>query len=105
MIVTFTLPVLLSATGRWLLDPTVTLLKLMLVGLMPSCGFAAETPVPESKIVAGEPFALLAMVTPPVTLPGFCGPNCTENEAFCPGSRVSGTEIPLTLNPGPEGAT
>ena len=42
--VTFTLPVLLKLTGCWLLDPTVTLLKLTFIGLMLSCGFAVEEP-------------------------------------------------------------
>ena len=41
MTVTFTLPVLVRVTGCWLLDPTVTLLKLMLVGVMLSCGLGA----------------------------------------------------------------
>ncbi len=104
MIVTFTLPVLLRVTGCWVLDPTLTLPKLMLVGLMPSCGFEAETPTPESGIVAGEPLALLPIVTPPVAFPELCGANCAENDAFCPGIRVSGTEMPLMLNPAPEGA-
>ncbi len=70
MIVTFTLPVLLSVTSCWLLDPIFTLPKLMLVGLMLSCGFEEETPTPESEIVAGEPLALLRIVMPPAAFPG-----------------------------------
>jgi len=74
----------------------------MLVGLMLSCGFGAGTPVPESEIVAGEPLALLARVTFPVTLPVPVGANFTENELFCPGVKVNGVEMPLRLNPAPE---
>ena len=77
MIVTFTLPVLLSATGRWLLDPTVTLLKLMLVGLMLSCGLAAETPLPESETVVGDVAPSLTSVRLPRALAPVCGANCT----------------------------
>jgi len=100
--VTSTSPVLLRFTSCWLLDPTVTLLKLMLVGLMLSCGFGAGRPVPEREIVT--PLALLAMVTLPVIFPELCGVNCTENAAFCPGLRMIGIEMPLRVNPAPEAA-
>ena len=67
--VTFTLPVLVRVTLCWPLDPTVTELKLMLVGLMLSWGFAAETPLAERGIVRGDVGASLTSVKVPAALP------------------------------------
>jgi len=81
-----------------LVRPTVTLLKLTLVGTTDICGCI---PAPESEIVAGELVALLTTDTLPDTLPATVGANPTLSEALCPAARLTGNGIPLTLKPAP----
>jgi hypothetical protein len=64
------------------------------------CGVAA-TPLPLSATVAGEPAALLVIVTPPVTLPAVVGLKITLKVNFCDGDRVTGTLAPLNEKPVP----
>src|SRR5260370_33588456 len=89
---------LVSVTGNPLLPPTFTLPKLRLVGLAPSKNVAA-TPVPLRARVRGEPGALLASDTEPVTLPAAVGENAALNDALAPGASVSGAVRPVLLKP------
>lgn len=59
------------------------------------------TPVPESAIVFGEPLALLATMTLPVTLPAEIGLNNTPNVKVCVDDNVSGVPAPLSAKPVP----
>jgi hypothetical protein len=62
---------------------------------------ADATPVPDKLTVAGDPVALLAMVTIPVTLPAEDGLNCTPIVNFWDGESVTGVPAPLRVNPAP----
>jgi len=59
------------------------------------------TPVPVIEIVAGELVALLATVTPPVTLPVEVGAKVTFKAAVCPGARTVAEDTLLALKPAP----
>jgi hypothetical protein len=59
------------------------------------------TPLPERVIVAGEPVALLVIVTLPLTLPVAVGLNITLKVNFCNGVSVTGTLTPLSVYPVP----
>jgi hypothetical protein len=58
-------------------------------------------PVPERATVSGEFVALLITVTLPGRLPVEVGANMTLKEVDCPAARLSGSAIPLVLNPPP----
>jgi hypothetical protein len=58
-------------------------------------------PAPDSTIVAGDPFALLATVTVPVAFPAAVGPKTTLNVRLCVGVNVAGVPAGPTLNPVP----
>jgi hypothetical protein len=60
------------------------------------------TPVPVVEIVAGELVALLATVTPPVTLPVDVGAKVTFKVADCPGARTVPEDTLLALKPAPD---
>ena len=85
-----------------LVTPTVTLPKLTLEGVTEICGCV---PVPLSEIVAGELVALLTTVTLPARLPAEAGANVTLKEVDWPAARLSGSVIPLVLNPVPVALT
>ena len=73
----------LSVIGCELLLPTVTVPKLMLVGLAAIWG---SVPVPLRGIDNGLFVALLVMVTlAPLTAPAVVGANFTVRVADCPG--------------------
>jgi hypothetical protein len=59
------------------------------------------TPVPVIEIDAGELVALLATVTPPVTLPVDVGAKVTFKAADCPGARTVPEDTLLALKPVP----
>ena len=59
------------------------------------------TPVPESAIVFGEPLALLATMTLPVTLPAEIGLNNTPNAKVCVADNVTGVPAPVNVKPVP----
>lgn len=61
----------------------------------------AITPVPERVIVAGEPVALLVIVTLPLALPATVGLKMTLKLNFCEGVRVMGVLAPLSEYPAP----
>ena len=79
-----------------LVEPTVTLPKLALVGvkLIEAC---KATPVPLSATVDGEPAALLAIVMVPGRLPAVVGANMALNVALAPAAIVLGVASPLRL--------
>jgi hypothetical protein len=64
----------------------------------------AAVPVPLSATLAGEFGALLTIETAPLALPAACGAYCTVIFPLCPGVKVIGRVIPLTLNPAPVAA-
>lgn len=61
----------------------------------------AETPVPVSETVVGEPVALLAIDTLPLTVPAVEGANVTVRTAVWFGVRIKPEVTPLALNPAP----
>lgn len=63
------------------------------------------TPVPVIEIVAGELVALLATVTPPVTLPVNDGAKVTFKVADCPGVSTVPEDTLLVLKPVPVALT
>ena len=79
------LPLLVRAIICELLLPTVTVPKLMLVGLAEICGWV---PVPLRAILRGEPGALLVIDTLPVALVAVVGAKVPVKDAVCPGFRV-----------------
>jgi hypothetical protein len=57
----------------------------------------AATPVPVRETVAGDPGALLEMLTVPGSEPAVVGENCAVTLALCPAATVAGVVSPLTL--------
>jgi len=55
------------------------------------------TPVPLKEIVAGEPGALLRMLTVPVRVPAVFGANTALSVAVAPAAKVVGAVRPFTL--------
>jgi len=78
--------------------PSITLPKLKLAGLTVNPGCA---PVPLRAIVAGEPAALLVIVTLPLAAPAVVGVKTTLNVRVCEGFKVAGTVAPLNVYPVP----
>jgi hypothetical protein len=62
---------------------------------------AACTPVPDSEMVAGDPVALLATVTLPLSLPAAVGLKTTLKVKVWFGARVTGVLDPVILKPVP----
>ncbi len=58
-------------------------------------------PVPDSEMVAGEPVALLATDTLPVSEPAAVGENTTLKVKVWPAESVTGVPAPTRLNPAP----
>ena len=58
-------------------------------------------PVPERAMVVGEPVALLATVTVPLSEPAAVGENTTLKVSFCPAVTVTGVPAPLRVKPEP----
>ena len=52
-------------------------------------------------MLTGEPLAVLATVTVPVSLPAALGLKTTPNVNACPAVSVTGADAPLRLNPVP----
>src|ERR1700747_2947113 len=96
--VTLDVPDFVSVIACEPLLPTATFPKLKLEGLAVSC---ACTPIPAKEMLAGEPDALLAIITLPVALPGVVGANCAVKETLAPALIVCGTLRPVMLNPVP----
>lgn len=80
-------------------EPTVTLPKLSVAGLLASC--PASTPVPESGIASVGFGAFEVSVTLPLAAPAVCGANVTLKVVLCPAATVAGVVIPLRVNPVP----
>ena len=81
--------------------PTVTLPSASVVGATVSCPAAPPVPVPERGTTKVESDASEIIVTSPFTAPVEAGLNETLKVLLCPGVNVTGTVIPLTLNPAP----
>ena len=88
---------LVTVSDRDCWFPTVTLPKLRLKGLAPSVPGA--TPVPDRGMVRVGFEALEVNVMLPLLLPAEDGLNKTVKIVLCPADRVSGTVIPLRVNP------
>jgi hypothetical protein len=73
-------PLLLSVSGRVLLDPVATLPKLKVVGF--ALRVPAETPVPERAMLYGVFLASLTIANVPVVAPVACGANFTDTVAL-----------------------
>ena len=71
----------------------------MLVGL--ALNTEPEMPVPDSAKTAGDPGALLTMLTLPLAFPDDVGANCTFNEALWLAAMVCGNESAPRLKPVP----
>lgn len=88
--------------------PTLMLPKLYVDGASVNC--PAAPPVPDSGKAEFESDALrlwspfkirIAMETSPASEPAETGAKVTLKDAVCPGERLSGHTIPVTLKPGP----
>ena len=76
--------------------PTFTLPKATLDGLGVIV-IVAATPVPVKETVAGDPGALLAMLTVPDSAPAVVGENSAVTVVLCPTATVAGVVNPLIL--------
>jgi len=85
-----------------LVTPTVTLPKLMLVGITVICGC---TPVPLRETTAGEFVAVLTTLMFPDTAPVASGENFAVSGRLWPAESVTAPGNPVTLNPVPAAAT
>lgn len=86
------------------LVPTTTLPTAIGAGVAVSCPTAA-VPVPVKGMVKVGLEPVDVTVTLPLAVPAVRGAKVTLNIALCPGVRVAGVEIPLTVKPVPVGAT
>ena len=98
--VTFALPLLVTATLSELLLPSFTLPKLKLEVLNPSTLLEA-TPVPLSEMDNGEPGALLSSEIEPEAAPLVVGAKTALKVMFLPARMVTGALIPEMLKPAP----
>ena len=87
---------LVTVSDTVCLFPTVTLPKLMLLGLAPRP--PAEIPVPDKGILRVGFEAFDVMVTLPLALPAEDGLKKTVKIVLCPAARVTGAVMPLRLN-------
>ena len=99
--VTLELPVFVRLALSELLLPTLTVPKLRLVGFAASRKVAAS-PVPLRAMVSGEPGALLAKETEPVTLPAVVGAKAALKVVLPPAAIVAGTVRPVMVKPAPD---
>jgi hypothetical protein len=76
--------------------PALTFPKLTLDGLGVIVTVPA-TPVPVKETVAGDPGALLEILTAPGSEPAVVGENCAVTVVLCPTATVAGVVSPLTL--------
>jgi len=95
-IVTLVFPVFVMLTLCESELPTFTLPKATLDGFGVIVTVAA-TPVPVKETAAGDPGALLAMLTVPGNDPAVVGENCAVTAVLCPAATVTGVVSPLTL--------
>ena len=89
-------PVALSVPVFAPLEPTVTLPKLWLAGLTPSCPGAVPVPVNATANDGFDAFEVTVKLA--LALPADAGANTTEKVTLCPAVRVVGSESPLTEN-------
>jgi len=93
---------LLTVSDSVCVLPTTTLPKLRLAGFAPKAPGA--TPVPDTGMVRVGLDALEVRLTLPEALPAADGANETLKVVLWPAVRVSGTLVPLRLNPVPPAA-
>jgi len=98
-IVTLAVPEFVKVMDWVPLLPTAIDPKVTLEGLAPTWPCV---PVPDNRIDAGEPGALLTIEMLPVAAPAEVGAKMAENEALLPALIVIGMLAPLVLNPVPE---
>ena len=98
--VTFALPLLVSATLSELLLPSLTVPKLKVEVLNPSSLLGA-TPLPLSGMESGEPGALLTSEIEPEAAPVVVGEKTALKVVFLPARMVNGAVIPDMLKPAP----
>ena len=94
--VTLVLPLLVRVTVCELELPALMLPKARLLGFADR-EVVLATPVPLKEIVAGEPGALLRMLTVPVRVPAVFGANTALSVAVAPAAKVVGAVRPFTL--------
>src|SRR5450631_1946799 len=80
-----------SVACKLALDPTVTLPKLSVAGVTPSCGLFGYMPVPWTCMLRGEFKALLLSVRVPSVCPMAVGVKMTGNWMLAPGWILTGT--------------
>src|SRR5215475_5696798 len=95
-ICTLLLPVLVMVTFCVAEEPVFTLPKLTVLVLNVRICVVA-TPVPLKAMVAGEPGALLVMLTVPLRVPAVVGANTALNVVLAPTAKVLGVTRPFTL--------
>ena len=96
-IVRFALPVLLSEIDCVALLPTVTLVKLMPVGLAVNCATGAAVPLPVTGRFTGELEAVLTKETLPAALPIADGTKFNVKESLAPAANANGRVKPVML--------
>jgi len=99
-IVTLAVPEFVRVTGTVALLPMSKLPKLMLAGFAES---APCVPVPVRATVGSVELLVTEIV--PDAFPAAVGSNTAEKVVLCPAPRVTGTVIPVTLNPVPLAVT
>src|SRR5208282_1124148 len=90
-----------SVACRLVLDPTVTLPKLRVEGLTPSCALAVVSPTPVTYMESRESLAVLLSSKTPTLYPLVVGVKMTGNSMLAPGLRFTGTENLPNENSGP----
>ena len=94
------LPVFFTVTVCVVVPPTTSFPKFKLLDERESVRVALA-PVPVKAIVSVGFVPLLFSVTPPVTLPEAVGEKATVMLFVCAAANVTGTVMPLSLNPVP----
>ena len=92
-------PVAFSVPVRLALDPTVTLPKFSVAGVTDNCPAAVPVPDRGTDKFGFDPLDTTAML--PLTAPAEVGAKVALKVKLCPGVKVSGGLIPLTLKPLP----
>jgi hypothetical protein len=97
--VTLVPPVLVIVSVALCCEPTFTLPKDLLAGLLVNC--PGLMPVPESGIVSVGFEAFEVTVTVPLAAPDACGVKVIVSVVLWPGPSATGVLIPLRLKPVP----
>lgn len=87
-------------TGCEFVLPVVTVPKLTLAGFAAICA-CVPVPLKATLNVGSAPLLVAATAMLPLALFVFVGVNCAVNVVLCPALRLTGSVIPVTLNPVP----